>query len=165
MKGRESFRPFAPAVLAEHAADWFDLDHPSPYMLVVAPVREDRLLPVADEPTDLAERGAVPRSEIPACTHVDGSARVQTVDDRHPELQRLLRAFHAATGCPVLVNTSFNRAGEPIVATPAQALSSAAAGAVDLLVLGDALVEGAALARWADARAGAAAPRSDEGSD
>jgi len=153
VKGREEFRPFAPAVLAEHAAEWFELDHPSPYMLVVAPVRSDRLRSVETEPEGFEARAAVPRSEIPACTHVDGSARVQTVTQASsPALRRLLEAFHELTGCPILVNTSFNRAGEPIVESPAQALASAAAGGVDLLVLGDRLVEGA------DLLAGAANP-------
>lgn len=134
VKGRESFRPFAPAVLAEHVADWFDLPVASPYMGVVAPVRG-------------AEAGDGP---LPACTHVDGSARVQTVTEaRHPELHGVLTAFHELTGCPVLVNTSFNRAGEPIVATVEQAVRSAAAGGVDLLSIGPALVERGELASWA----------------
>ena len=97
VKGREDFRPFAPAVLADRATDWFELDQPSPYMLVVAAVRGDRLLDVGDEPDELVERGAVARSQIPACTHVDGSARIQTVArGDHPELhaapERLRRA-------------------------------------------------------------------------
>lgn len=145
-KGRESFRPFAPAVLADRAAEWFDLDQSSPYMLIVAPVRDDKRTDVEVEPDDFGERGDVVRSEIPACTHVDWSARVQTVSaEANPDLHRLITAFERATGCPMVVNTSFNRAGEPVVATPDQAIASAGAGRVDLLVLGDVLVEGADL--------------------
>jgi carbamoyltransferase len=122
VKGRESFRPFAPAVLAERATAWFDLDGPSPYMLVTAPVATGR--------------------DLPACTHVDGSARVQTVDAAdHRAFHRLLGAFEEATGCPVLLNTSFNVAGEPIVCTPDQALATARRAGLDLLVVGDALIE------------------------
>jgi carbamoyltransferase len=142
VKGRESFRPFAPAVLWEHAAEWFDLDRPSPYMLFTFPVAAERLVPVDQEPDDPYQRVQVVRSQIPACTHVDGSARVQTV---HPEIapafHRLLEAFHRRTGCPVLLNTSFNVAGEPIVCTPDQALATARAAGLDLLVLDDRIVE------------------------
>ena len=142
VKGRESFRPFAPAVLWEHAAEWFDLDRPSPYMLFTFPVAEAKQRPVGAEPEDLVERVNVVRSDIPACTHVDGSARVQTVHaETAPELHRLLAAFHRATGCPVLVNTSFNRAGEPIVCTPQDAHRTAVAAGLDLLVIGSHLVE------------------------
>jgi carbamoyltransferase len=142
VKGRESFRPFAPAVPAERAADWFDLDAPAPYMLITAPVAEARRVPVPDEPEAIAERVAVPRSTIPACTHVDGSARVQTVAAAdHPAFHRLLSAFEAATGCPVLLDTSFNVAGEPIVCTPDQALATARRAGLDLLVIGDALID------------------------
>jgi len=142
VKGRESFRPFAPAVLWEHAQDWFELDRPTPYMLLTFPVADGRMLDVADEPDDLVERVQVVRSEIPACTHVDGSARVQTVHpELHPEFHRLLSAFHRATECPVLLNTSFNRAGEPIVCTPDQALATARAAGLDLLVIEDHLVD------------------------
>jgi carbamoyltransferase len=141
VKGREDFRPFAPAVLAEHAAAWFELDDPSPYMLLVAPVRAEHLLEVATEPADLDERAAVARSTIPACTHVDGSARIQTVtESSNPRFRRLLAAFEQRTGCPMLVNTSFNRAGEPIVADAGDAIAAARAGGIDLLVLGDHLV-------------------------
>ena len=147
VKGRESFRPFAPAVLAEHAADWFELDGPSPYMLVVAQVRGDHVVAVEVEPDDLAERARVIRSTIPACTHVDGSARIQTVEaDSSADLHRLLTAFHRRTGCPILLNTSFNRAGEPIVATAAHAVATARAAQLDLLVIGSVVVRAAALA-------------------
>jgi len=146
VKERESFRPFAPAVLAEHAASWFVLDRPSPYMLVTAEVHPDRRLATADAdraPTaSMAERLAAIRSEIPACTHVDGSARVQTVDAvTNPEFHRLLTAFHVETGCPVLLNTSFNRAGEPIVRSPADAHRCFVAAGLDLLVIEGCVIE------------------------
>ena len=142
VKGREGFRPFAPAVLAERASEWFDLDGESRFMSFTAQVAAAHRLDVADEPDALADRADVPRSTIPACTHIDGSARVQTVDaDTNPDLHRLLRAFDRLTGCPVLVNTSFNRAGEPIVATPEQALRTAVAAGLDLLVVEDHLID------------------------
>ena len=141
VKGRESFRPFAPAVLWERAGEWFELDQPSPYMTRTCRVAAERLLPVDDEPDDPAERVRVPRSEIPACTHVDGTARVQTVHrGTNPSFHCLLSAFEEVTGCPVLLNTSFNRAGEPIVCTPDDALVVARAAGLDLLVLGDCVV-------------------------
>lgn len=149
-KGREEFRPFAPAVLEERAPHWFDLDQASPYMLVVAPVRAEHLLEVPREPESLRERAGVSRSSIPACTHVDASARIQTVGtSSNPSMHELLSRFERRTGCPVLVNTSFNRAGEPIVSTAEGAIASAAAGEVDLLILGDRVVEGDDLARVA----------------
>jgi carbamoyltransferase len=151
IKFRESFRPFAPSVLAEEAGDWFEMPagQESPYMLMVAPVRQDRrrLLP-ADElermrtAPDLRERVNVPRSELPAITHVDFSARIQTVDEkRNPLFYRLLRTFRQLTGCPVLVNTSFNVRGEPIVCTPAEALRCFLATDMDALVLGNFVLE------------------------
>ena len=147
VKGRESFRPFAPAVLWEHATEWFELDQPTPYMLQTCQLAASKMLEVADEPTDPVERVQVPRSEIPACTHIDGSARVQTVHaETNPGFHRLISAFHEATGCPVLLNTSFNRAGEPIVCTPDEALATARAAGLDLLVLENCLLTGAALA-------------------
>jgi carbamoyltransferase len=144
VKGREGFRPFAPAVLAEDAADWFELDRDLPYMLATVAVRDAVAEPVTVGPDrdDFAGRIAVARSRIPACTHVDGSARVQTVtEERSPDLHRLLRSFRDRTGCPVLLNTSFNRRGEPIVCSPADALRCFEAVDLDLLVLGDCLVE------------------------
>lgn len=146
IKYRESFRPFAPIVLAEDAGDYFDLDSPSPYMLVVAPVRASirRKLSPEDEELqrspDLITRVNVPRSELPAITHVDMSARIQTVDERHGRLHRLLRAFKARTGCPVLVNTSFNVRGEPIVRTPEEAYDCFRGTEMDLLALGNHLL-------------------------
>ncbi|MGH7163821.1 MAG: carbamoyltransferase family protein [Planctomycetota bacterium] len=140
IKFRESFRPFAPAVLRERVADWFELDADSPYMLLVAPVRADKRLPLA--PADEARRGLerlkLPRSRIPAVTHVDDSARVQTVHDAtHPRFAALLRAFERRTGCPVLINTSFNVRGEPIVCTPEDAYRCFLRTGMDVLVLGN----------------------------
>lgn len=142
VKGRESFRPFAPAVLAEEAAEWFQLDQASPYMLLVVPLRGERLRRISEEPDDLAERAAVCRSDIPACTHVDGTARVQTVDRRStPAFHALITAFRDLTGVPILLNTSFNRAGEPIVRTPQEALDTARRIGLDLLVVEDRLID------------------------
>lgn len=144
VKGREGFRPLAPAVLAERAAATFELDGESPYMLFTAPVRG--AIPNEGSTGSFSERLAGVCSPIPACTHVDGSARVQTVDRRHhPAFHSLISAFEAATGCPALLNTSFNRADEPIVRTPADALRCARTAGLDLLVLEDCLVHPAAL--------------------
>jgi len=150
IKFRESFRPFAPAVLQDRAADWFDIapNQESPYMLLVAPIREDRRVPItaADlrtmcEAPDLRHRVNVVRSEIPAVTHVDYSARLQTVDEeRNPRFYHLLEAFERLTGCPVLVNTSFNVRGEPIVCTPEDAYRCFLATEMDFLVLEDIVV-------------------------
>jgi carbamoyltransferase len=147
VKHRESFRPFAPAVLHDRVADYFEIDVESPYMLLVAPVREALRLPF-----DLGEfrRGGsdmIPqvnrmRSSIPAVTHVDFSARVQTVHpDDHPEFHAIIRAFDEITGCPVVVNTSFNVRGEPIVNTPQDAYRCFMRTDIDLLVLEDCLLE------------------------
>ena len=138
IKFRESFRPFAPSVLRERCADYFDLDCESPYMLLVAPVREHRRRRMTDEEQRLfgIEKLNVPRSEIPAITHVDYSARVQTVSEQsNPLYHRLIRAFEERTGCPVLVNTSFNVRGEPIVCTPADAYRCFMRTEMDALVL------------------------------
>ena len=124
VKYRESFRPFAPAVLREDLSDWFDLDRDSPYMLFVADGTERRRQPVDDAEDSLfgLDKLKVARSEIPAVTHVDHSARIQTVHrETNPRFHALLTAFKARTGCPVLVNTSFNVRGEPIVCTPEDA--------------------------------------------
>lgn len=140
VKFRESFRPFAPAVLAEHADAYFEIDRSSPYMLFVADVRpERRRLPTGDEAQlcgiDLLN---VTRSDIPAVTHVDFSARVQTVEKAdNPLFHGLLTAFHALTGCPVLVNTSFNVRGEPIVCSPADAFRCFMGTDLDALYVGN----------------------------
>jgi carbamoyltransferase len=121
IKFRESFRPFAPAVLREHVHEWFDLDRESPYMLLVADVLASQRLQTPDAEKALwgIEKLNVPRSTIPAVTHVDYSARVQTVRrDTNPVYYDIIQAFHRRTGCPVIVNTSFNVRGEPMVCTP-----------------------------------------------
>jgi carbamoyltransferase len=138
IKFRESFRPFAPAVLREHVAEWFDFDGDSPYMLLVADVVPSRRLPVQDEAKALwgIERLNVPRSTIPAVTHVDYSARIQTVRrETSPLYYDVIEAFHRKTGCPVIVNTSFNVRGEPIVCTPEDAYRCFMRTQMDVLVL------------------------------
>jgi carbamoyltransferase len=141
IKYRESFRPFAPAVKRDKVADWFALDTDSPYMLLVAPVAESKRKPVDGEAEGFDRLKAI-RSEIPAVTHVDGSARVQTVTpDTNPRFHALLSAFEARTGCPVLVNTSFNIRGEPIVCTPEDAFRCFMGCELDILVVGDCWME------------------------
>ena len=140
IKYRESFRPFAPVVLADDAADYFDLNVESPYMLIVAPVRQERRRPVSAEEAALfgIEKLNVPRSDIPAVTHVDYSARVQTVrQDTNPKLYALLSIFKERTGCSVLANTSFNVRGEPIVCTPEDAFRCFMGTDLDILVVGN----------------------------
>ena len=143
-KFRESFRPFAPSVLREEAPSWFEIDGDSPYMLMVAPVAPLHRIEASGEPPadgGFLERLARLRSTIPAVTHVDGSARIQTVDERaNPRFHRLLGHFHRATGCPLLVNTSFNVRGEPLVCTPADAIRCFLATGMDLLAIGDHLL-------------------------
>lgn len=142
IKYREGFRPFAPSVLEEEAESCFDLKSVSPYMLVVAPVAESLREPVPDgyQSLPLWERLYVPRSRLPAVTHVDFSARVQTVGGSNPRYQKLLRAFKKRHGCPVLVNTSFNVRGEPVVCTPADAYLCFMRTEMDALVLGNVLL-------------------------
>ncbi len=142
IKFRESFRPFAPCVLAEEVSDYFDLDRESPYMLIVADVKKEHWNELTDEQRelmkhpDLRKRVNVPRSTLPAITHVDMSARVQTVDEeRHGRYYRLMKEFKRQTGCGVIVNTSFNIRGEPIVNTPADAYRCFMASDMDVLVL------------------------------
>jgi carbamoyltransferase len=143
VKFRDSFRPFAPAVTREAARDWFDLDVASPYMLLVADVRKNRLIPMDEAAERLfgIDKLNVPRSEIPAVTHVDYSARVQTVDaETNPRFHQLLRAFERRTGCPVLVNTSFNVRGEPIVCTPEDAFRCFMGTGIETLAIGNCLL-------------------------
>jgi len=143
IKYRESFRPFAPAVLREDVADWFELDADSPYMLLVADVvrRRRRAMTAAEEALFGIEKLNVPRSEIPAVTHVDYSARVQTVHrETNPRFHALLSRFKAATGCPVLVNTSFNVRGEPIVGSPEDAFRCFMGSDIETLAIGNCLL-------------------------
>jgi len=142
IKFRESFRPFAPTVLAEDVAEYFELDRESPYMLLVAPVREDKRTSLTDDQRalmrdpDLRKRVNVKRSVIPAVTHVDMTARVQTVTEtRNGRYYRLMREFKRQTGCSVIINTSFNVRGEPIVCTPEDAYRCFMATDMDVLVL------------------------------
>jgi carbamoyltransferase len=140
VKYRESFRPFAPAVLREEVADWFELESDSPYMLIVADVRANRRRAMSADEQALfgIDKLNVARSDIPAVTHVDYSARIQTVSaDTNPRFHRLLARFKALTGCPVLVNTSFNVRGEPIVCTPEDAFRCFMGNELDLLVVGN----------------------------
>ena len=154
IKNRESFRPFAPVVLAEHASDWFDLQQDSPYMLFVVPVHEQRrkLISTAQSALQGLELLKVDRSQIPAVTHVDYSARIQTVPRDHPNtrLRRLLEHFHAISGCPVLVNTSFNVRGEPIVESPAQAYTCFMRTQMDYLVIGNFLIHKNEQPEWVE---------------
>ena len=140
IKYRESFRPFAPSVLAEAAHDYFDLLGPSPYMLLVQPVAETQRHPVPDDYRSLPLREQLyyQRSEIPAVTHVDYSARIQTVHrETNPRFHRLIEAFRSRTGCGLLVNTSFNVRGEPIVCTPDDAYRCFLRTEMDYLVMGN----------------------------
>ncbi len=153
IKFRESFRPFAPSVLREKVGEWFDLDakpgavlgrpgsgYDSPYMLLVAPVAQDRRKPIPDNTEQLAglDKLYVDRSTIPSCTHVDYSARIQTVHrETNPRYHALISEFEKKTGVPVIVNTSFNVRGEPIVCTPQDAIRCFLGTDMDILVLGN----------------------------
>ena len=137
IKFREGFRPFAPSILRERASEYFDIEHASPYMTFVVPVSEARRLPAGSSYVTGLERVAEVRSEIPAVTHLDYSARVQTVArEESPMFHRLLSAFANRTGCPLVVNTSFNVRGEPIVCSPADAFACFARTAIDALIVG-----------------------------
>lgn len=140
VKYRESFRPFAPSVRREDVKDWFELDTDSPYMLLVAGVKEDRRIPMTAEQQKLfgIEKLNVPRSEIPAVTHVDYSARIQTVHaETNPRYHALISRFKEKTGCPVIVNTSFNIRGEPIVGSPEDAFRYFMGTEIEVLVVGN----------------------------
>ncbi len=151
IKFREGFRPFAPSVLRERVSDYFELDGDSPYMLLVAPVKRERQLSMTDAQQKLwgIDKLNVPRSDIPAVTHIDYSARIQTVArEDNPNYYDLIAAFEQATGCPVLVNTSFNVRGEPIVCTPADAYQCFMRTHIDHLVLYPFLLDKAAQPEW-----------------
>jgi len=140
VKYRESFRPFAPAVLRENVADWFELDCDSPYMLLVAGIKPERRRNMTQAEQKLwgIDQLNVIRSEIPAVTHIDYSARVQTVHrDTNPRFHQLLQSFSGLTGCPVLVNTSFNVRGEPIVCTPEDAFRCFMGTDIEVLAIGN----------------------------
>jgi carbamoyltransferase len=140
VKYRESFRPFAPSVLRERVAEWFEIDHDSPYMLLVADVvgRRRRVMSEAEQALFGIEKLNVPRSEIPAVTHIDYSARIQTVHaDTNPRYHELISRFERLTGCPVIVNTSFNVRGEPIVGTPEDAFRCFMGTEIEVLAVGN----------------------------
>lgn len=140
VKFRESFRPFAPSVLAEEVSDWFELDRQSPYMLLVSQIKNAIKIEMTEEEHALfgIDKLNVPRSSIPAVTHIDYSARVQTVHkETNPLYHKLLTAFKGLTGCPILVNTSFNVRGEPIVGTPEDAFNCFMTTDIDALVVGN----------------------------
>lgn len=155
IKYRESFRPFAPSVIGERVSDYFELDRPSPYMLIVAPVKQELRVELTEEQKKLfgIEKLKLKRSELPAITHVDYSARVQTVhEDTNPRYYNLLKAFERRTGCSVLVNTSFNVRGEPIVCTPSDAYRCFMRTEMDYLVIENFLLEKQAQPVWHEAR-------------
>ena len=143
VKYRESFRPFAPSVLREDAAKWFEIDTDSPYMMLVADVLPSKRRQMTDDEQALfgINKLNVPRSIIPAVTHVDYSARVQTVHEQtNPRYHKLIKRFKELTGCPVLVNTSFNVRGEPIVSTPEEAFRCFMGTGLELLVVGNCIL-------------------------
>ena len=151
IKFREGFRPFAPSVLRERVSEYFELDTDSPYMLLVAPVRKERCIPLTADQSTLwgIEKLNVPRSDIPAITHIDYSARVQTVTaDSNRRYYELIKAFERLTGCAVLINTSFNVRGEPIVCTPEDAYRCFMRTDMDTLVLGPFVLDKSAQPAW-----------------
>ncbi|WP_284690225.1 carbamoyltransferase C-terminal domain-containing protein, partial [Salidesulfovibrio brasiliensis] len=153
IKYREGFRPFAPSVMEEEIGNYFELDRPSPYMLVVAPVAEARRNPLPDGYDDMAmyERLYVLRSDIPAVTHVDYSARIQSVSSRtNPRYWQLIDAFRKNHGCGLVVNTSFNVRGEPIVCSPEDAYRCFMRTEMDCLVLGDRLFLKEEQPKWSE---------------
>jgi carbamoyltransferase len=144
VKFRESFRPFAPSILREDVSEWFDLDADSPYMLLVADIVKKYQLPMTDKHKQLfgIDKLNVPRSDLPAITHVDYSSRIQTVHrETNPRYHKLLSVFKSLTGCPVLVNTSFNVRGEPIVCTPADAFRCFMGTGIEALAIGNCLLK------------------------
>ncbi len=144
IKFRESFRPFAPAVIRERASDFFDIDKESPYMLLVAPVKKEIRLEMSEEEQKLfgIDKLNVVRSTLPAVTHIDYSARIQTVDkDYNPLFYQMIKRFDEKYGCPVIINTSFNVRGEPIVCTPQDAYTCFMRTNMDYLIMGNFLIE------------------------
>ncbi len=142
IKFRESFRPFAPSILEERVSDWFDISEPSPYMMLVADISQKHRLFSANGPLQGLDKLKEIRSKVPAITHVDYSARLQTVDsERNPVYHALLKKFHEKTGCPVIINTSFNVRGEPIVCTPEDAFRCFMRTEMDYLILGNFILD------------------------
>lgn len=140
IKYRESFRPFAPSVLREKVNEWFDLNCDSPYMLLVASVNTDKQLTMTEDQKQLfgIDKLNIPKSKIPAVTHVDYSARIQTVHkETNPRYHKLIEKFEQKTGCPVIVNTSFNVRGEPIVCNPEDSYRCFMRTEMDVLVIDD----------------------------
>lgn len=155
IKFREGFRPFAPSVLRERVSDYFEMDVDSPYMLLVAPVRRERRLALGADEQNLwgIDQLNVPRSDLPAITHIDYSARIQTVTrETNPHYYDLIKAFERLTGCGVLVNTSFNVRGEPIVCTPADAYQCFMRTHIDYLVLGPYLLDKRTQPQWSESQ-------------
>jgi carbamoyltransferase len=153
IKFRESFRPFAPSVMREHVSDYFEMEGESPYMLLVADVRDQHRTALDQSSKNATgfDQLKVPRSDIPAVTHVDYSARIQTVArEDNPLFHQLISAFHQRTGCPLLINTSFNVRGEPIVCTPREAYACFMRTNMDYLVLGPFLLDKALQPRWSE---------------
>ncbi len=153
IKFRESFRPFAPTVLAERVSDYFEIDRESPYMLLVAPVKEELRIPLSEEDQALfgVDKLNVPRSDIPAVTHVNYSARIQSVNATdNPNYHALIKAFEAKTGCGVVVNTSFNVRGEPIVCTPEDAYTCFMRTNMDFLAVGPFLLDKTEQPEWVE---------------
>ena len=151
IKFREGFRPFAPSVLRERAHDYFELECDSPYMLLVAPVKRERQIPMTSAQRTLwgIDQLNVVRSDVPAVTHIDYSARIQTVDhDANPNYYDLIKEFERLTGCGMLVNTSFNVRGEPIVCTPADAYRCFMRTHIDYLAVGPFLLDKQAQPAW-----------------
>lgn len=151
IKYRESFRPFAPSVLAERVSDYFQQTCPSPYMLLVAHVNDDLRIPMTEKQQELfgIDKLNVPHSSIPAITHVDYSARIQTVhEETNQRYYRLLKAFEMQTNCPILVNTSFNVRGEPIVCSPEDAYRCFMRTEMDYLVLENYLLDKREQPEW-----------------
>mgnify|MGYP001364400745 FL=1 len=140
VKFRESFRPFAPSILSEHISEWFDHDEKSPYMLFVSDVKKNKLHNIKKNEEELfgIEKLNIPRSQVPAITHVDNSARIQTVHkDTNEIYYNLISKFYEITKCPLIVNTSFNVRGEPIVCSPSDAYRCFMGTDLDILVIGN----------------------------
>jgi carbamoyltransferase len=142
IKFRESFRPFAPTVLREEVSGWFELERESPYMLLVAPVKEDKRFPQEENSAKGFDKLKIIRSQIPAVTHVDYTARIQTIERKaHPLYYDLIDCFYKKTGCPVIINTSFNVRGEPLVCSPEDAFRCFMRTEMDFLMIGSFLLD------------------------